>query len=85
MYIHASHTQSSVKPEPSIWPWLNHAALVFNVQVMLWMWCDVPVRRVNEDMLCRVRLVRFDYSCTLLTYRCRRRELLKSHVKKSGK
>lgn len=64
-------------------PRLNNCALVFNVWVMLLMWCDVHVHSVNEDRLrlWHVHLVCFDCSCTALTYQCRKAELLKSLVK----
>lgn len=51
MCIHASHTSFSMKREPSFGPQLTGCALVFNVQLMLSVWCYVHVPHVTEARL----------------------------------
>ena len=66
MCIHASRTQLSLKHEPGLGPRVNNRAPVFNVQVMLLMWCDVHVRMSTDFGMCASRV--FDYSRDIVWY-----------------
>lgn len=88
MCIHASHTSSSMKREPSFGPQLNGRAPVFSVQVMLSMWCYMHVPHVNEARLWlwHAHLVCLDCSSsTVPACCCGSTEIPRSYMKKRGK